>query len=216
MLIGTVSAPGKRGAAASTLKMLWGMQEVRLFPRGELEERGGGRGEWGEEGDHLKNAMTNSCHFFLMYVVVHSLPRSIVVGSNRDSAGAQLAIPSSRTTTTTAIPQMRKSSLTTLSETRRDSFPDSPARTSPDSSTAPSAKNVSGVLFALKHWICKHFFVSGKLTFFHVLVSLIAKSGVLVYDVRKCLIHLSDSKLCFYLSSIFVRILPSQRSWRIW
>ncbi len=78
-----------------------------------------------------------------------------MLGNNARQAGKHLNVPNKARATT--LPYIRKTS--DPSGELSMSTKSLPA----EISTSATIRSVSGVLFALKHWICKHFFVSMEL-----------------------------------------------------
>lgn len=94
------------------------------------------------------------CPLYYAAIQSQSFPRGIVAAANKH----QLNVPGKHW----SLPPSRKTSSSSSSDV--DVFaslvPASPTHSAAGTSTSSTLQSVSGLLFALKHWIGKHFFVS--------------------------------------------------------
>jgi hypothetical protein len=133
-------------------KNYWDCLRLREKRRGSVSPLDAVRDARGGCGYVLcKEVLILSAHVHTV-IQTQGLPRSGVVGNVGGGNGRQLArhlnLPVKARATTMPASNRKSSDPTPLLEARSASV-DSPV----------TIKNVSGVLFALKHWICKHFYV---------------------------------------------------------
>ena len=93
-----------------------------------------------------------------------SYPRGLVVGNGMKQTAKLLSVPGTSKPRATTLPSRKTSDPTTVSEELL-MMEVKGAMAPCCSNSSNSVKTVSGVLFALKHWICKHFYVSYRAKF---------------------------------------------------